>query len=257
MANPPSLDTNRIITNQNLLKVNNITDGVLILVDKPLGWTSFDVVNKIRSSIKYGIGIKKIKVGHAGTLDPMATGLLLVTVGKYTKLIESLTAYNKAYKGIVKLGATTPSYDSEADEENICSTDHINKQDIDQIIPLFRGEQLQMPPIFSAIKINGQTAHKLARKGKDVKLKAREINITHLDLLKFDNPLIELEVTCSKGTYIRSLAHDIGQKLGTGAYLYGLVRTKVEDYDLNDSLSIDGVIDWIDTLPEQDITSHG
>lgn len=251
MSKAPILDMQRIITASNLPPLDNLKDGAMLLVNKPLDWTSFDVVNKIRSSIKYDVGIKKMKVGHAGTLDPLATGLLLVCVGKYTKLIESLTTHSKDYAAIVKLGATTPSYDSESQEENISPIDHLTNDSITKAVNHYRGDQLQMPPIFSAIKINGQSAHRLARKGKDVELKARPITIFRLECQSIELPLIYLDVSCSKGTYIRSLAHDIGQYLETGGYLKGLIRTKVEDYHVDDSLSLEQVKSWICSLPPQ------
>lgn len=247
----PELIESRIVTAKNKPSLSDLRRGALILINKPLEWTSFDVVNKIRSSIKYGLGIKKMKVGHAGTLDPMATGLLLVCVGKYTKIIEGLTSHIKSYEAIVKLGATTPTYDREADEENIVENLSITSEAFSKACHSFLGRSEQIPPIYSAIKINGQSAHKLARRGKDVQMKKRKITISEMEILDFSSPLGSINVTCTKGTYIRSLANDIGAQLGCGGYLYGLKRTFVDKFDLNDAIEMEEVISWIDTLPKE------
>ncbi len=229
---------------------NNIDflEGCLILVNKPLEWTSFDVVNKIRYKLKYAYGIKKIKVGHAGTLDPLATGLLLVCTGKYTKLITQLQEIDKAYTGTIRIGATTPTYDRESDEDYSYETGHITKEMIEELRTAFIGLQEQMPPIYSAIKIKGVEAYKLARRGKDVKMKSRTIEIFDLDL-KYDKlSEIHFSMKVSKGTYIRSWAHDFGEKLNSGAYLTSLHRTKVGQYKVEDALSIDNITEIIDML---------
>jgi tRNA pseudouridine55 synthase len=220
-------------------------EGSIMLVNKPLGWTSFDVVNRIKYAIKYNKGLKKIKVGHAGTLDPMADGLLIICTGKYTKKLEFLSTVDKSYLATVKLGATTPSFDRESEEENIKSIDHITKKSILDLVSDFMGITMQQPPIFSAIKIKGQTAYALARKGKDVVIEPRKITITKFDPLEINLPLVTLDLAVSKGTYIRSIANDMGVKLGVGAYLYGLTRTSIGQYLLQDALEIDDVVAYI------------
>lgn len=226
----------------------NFLEGCLILVDKPLEWTSFDVVNKIRYKLKYAYGIKKIKVGHAGTLDPLATGLLLVCTGKYTKLISELQEINKEYTGTIKIGATTPTYDKESEEDAIFPTDHISKESIENLKAEFIGIQEQMPPIYSAIKISGVEAYKLARRGKEVNMKPRTIQIFDLDL-KYNNlSEVFFRILVSKGTYIRSWAHDFGKRLHSGAYLTSLHRTKVGQYQVEDALTIDNITKIIDML---------
>lgn len=216
-----------------------------MLVDKPKGWTSFDVVNKIRFAVRHKLQVKKHKVGHAGTLDPMATGLLLVCVGKYTKKIEMLQGHGKSYDAEIKLGATTPSYDAESEEENIQDVSNITLQDIEDVLPTFRGGIMQKPPIYSALKVDGVRLYKRARKGQDVEIKARPVNVSELKLLEYDNPFLKLNCSVSKGTYIRSLAHDIGQELDSGGYLTALCRTKVHDYLLDDALSIEEAVNWV------------
>ncbi len=251
MKKLPTLDHNRIITNDHTPEINDVKKGVMILVNKPLEWTSFDVVNKIRSSLKYGIGIKKMKVGHSGTLDPMASGLLLICVGNYTKLIDHLTVKSKTYIAQVKFGSITATYDSEAPEEDHKSINHLSQESIQDLTSIFIGELQQVPPIYSALKINGQSAHKLARRGKDVELKARSITILSNTLIECNLPYVSFEVECSKGTYIRSLAHDMGQSLEVGAYLSRLKRTRIGTYNLQNAMSIEEVVQWIDRLPEQ------
>ena len=235
----------RIIDKHNLSTVQNPEEGILLLIDKPLHWTSFDVVNKLRYAFKRALQTKSFKVGHAGTLDPMASGLLLVCAGKYTKEIDRLSGMDKSYIATVKLGATTASYDSEAPEENIQPFIHISQEDIKNAITDFQGVQSQIPPIYSAIKMNGQSAYKLARRGEEVEMKAREVTIHNIEVISIDLPYIKLDVTCSKGTYIRSLAHDIGTKLGCGGYLSALVRTAIGDFRIEPALSVDETVAWI------------
>ena len=253
MAKLPVLQKDRIISIDHQPLFNDIRFGVLILVNKPYGWTSFDVVNKIRSSLKYGPKIKKIKVGHAGTLDPLAEGLLLVCIGKYTKLIDGLTGKNKSYLASIKLGAVTKTYDRESEEENIKDISHISRSELEECLLSFKGLIEQFPPVYSAIKVNGVSAHRLARRGKEVVLKSRKVEISKLDLLKFELPFIEASITCSKGTYIRSLAHDVGQYLGIGAYLYDLNRISVGTYNSSQALSMEEAINWINQLPEDQL----
>lgn len=220
--------------------------GILLLIDKPLDWTSFDVVNKLRFKLKHKLGIKKFKVGHAGTLDPLASGLLLICAGKYTKSIDTLSAMSKSYVAEVKLGAVTASYDAECDEEEIKDITHITLEMVESSLEAFRGDLSQLPPIYSAIKVDGQKAYQAARKGEEIALKYRPVTIFNLQLLSFEPPFVSLDITCSKGTYIRSLAHDLGQSLNCGGYLTKLVRTSIDHYQLSDALSLDEALEWIE-----------
>lgn len=213
-----------------------------MLVNKPLEWTSFDVVNRIKYAIKHNHGIPGIKVGHAGTLDPMADGLLIVCTGKYTKLLESLSSDHKSYRATIKLGVTTASYDRESEEENRIDISHLKPEQIQQAIASFSGWIDQVPPIFSAIKIKGKNAYTLARRGAEIEMKSRRVEIRKYALTDVSLPFVSFDVEVSKGTYIRSLANDIGKTLGTGAYLYGLTRTNIGDFSLDDALSIEEVV---------------
>lgn len=215
----------------------NFQEGELLLVNKPLEWTSFDVVNKIKRSLK----IKK--VGHAGTLDPLATGLLLIATGKQTKALHQLQFADKAYKAEILLGKTTPSYDLETEFDSETDASHITEEQVLKILKTFEGAQQQQPPQFSAIKVNGKAAYKSARKGEEVKLKLRDVVLHKVELTSSSLPKIEVEVQCSKGTYIRSLAHDLGAALGVGGTLVGLVRTQVGKYKLNDAWELEKLID--------------
>ncbi|MEY3322401.1 MAG: hypothetical protein RLZZ417_1984 [Bacteroidota bacterium] len=214
-----------------------LEEGSILLIDKPAGWTSFDVVNKIRGTIKSQLGIKKIKVGHSGTLDPMATGLLLLGTGKCTRELASLQDLGKCYEGTIKLGATTPSYDAETEIDQIYPFDHITKEALEEVVKKLQGELMQIPPIFSAIKVGGQPLYKKARKGEVFEPEPRKICIYSLEILRFELPEIDFVVHCSKGTYIRSLAYDLGKMLASGAHLTRLVRTKIGDYSLSDALT--------------------
>ena len=211
--------------------------GTILLIDKPAGWTSFDVVNKIRGSIKHHLGLKKIKVGHSGTLDPMATGLLLLGTGKCTRDLASLQELGKCYEGTITLGATTPTYDAESEPDELFPFQHITREALNAALTLFQGEQMQIPPIFSAIKVGGQPLYKKARKGEVFEPEARRITLYSLEILRFELPEIDFKVHCSKGTYIRSLAFDLGKSLQSGAYLSRLVRTKIGDYQLAEAVS--------------------
>lgn len=213
-------------------------EGQVLLIDKPLEWTSFDVVNKIRYSLKRYLNIKKIKVGHAGTLDPLATGLVIVCTGKATKQIEQFSGLDKQYMADVELGSTTPTYDKESSPDAIYSWEHITEDLVKEKLECFKGDIEQVPPIYSALKVKGKKAYDLARKGENVELKGRKINISKLDLLEFGEKYLKLDVSCSKGTYIRSLAYDLGLSLGSGAHLAGLKRTRIGDYQLEDAISI-------------------
>jgi len=216
----------------------NFVEGEVILIDKPLEWTSFDIVNKIRYIIRKKFNLKKIKVGHAGTLDPLATGLLIVCTGKMTKQIEKFQSQNKEYVTTLKLGATTPSFDRETEEDNIFEYKHITEDMFKNVLHKFIGETEQIPPVFSAKKVNGQKAYIAARKGKNIELKPNKIVIDAIEILEFNLPYVKIKVNCSKGTYIRALGRDIGKELKSGAYLYDLRRTKIGDYNVNDALLI-------------------
>lgn len=210
-----------------------LESGVLLLIDKPKGWTSFDVIAKLR-------GILKIrKIGHAGTLDPMATGLLLVCTGKWTKKIDGLQAQIKTYEGTITLGASTATYDAESEPHAFFDWEHLKLDDIREAISSFIGEIDQLPPAFSAIKVNGKRAYDLARKGISPELKPRSVHIYSYEILSYEAPEINFRVVCSKGTYIRSLAHDLGVKLNNGAYLSRLVRTAIGEYTLDQAKTIE------------------
>lgn len=207
-------------------------DGHVILVDKPLEWSSFDVVKKL----KYALNLKK--VGHAGTLDPLATGLLILCSGKKTKEIETYQGQDKEYTGTIVIGQTTPSYDLETEPSEPVDISHITEEQVNEAAASFLGEIDQTPPIFSAVKIDGKRAYNEARKGKDFKLKSRKIRIEAFDITQVDLPRVSFRVVCSKGTYIRSLANDFGAKLGVGGYLGSLRRTKIGDFSVDDAKTI-------------------
>jgi tRNA pseudouridine55 synthase len=226
-------------------KIFNFIEGEVLLVDKPLGWTSFDVVNKIRSSIKQTLNIKKIKVGHAGTLDPLATGLLIICTGKFTKKIDSFQGLGKVYIGSMYVGATTPSFDKETKVNQTFDTSSISKNELLDALVKFTGDIEQTPPIYSAVKIDGKRAFEYARKNNEVKLKSRQVTIRKFDLLNFDLPEIDFLVDCSKGTYIRSLVNDFGMAINSGAYMSSLRRTSIGEYSVNDAYSVDEIIDII------------
>ncbi len=211
-------------------------NGQLLLIDKPLGWSSFQAVNAVRWAIRRKFDLKKIKVGHAGTLDPLATGLLLVCTGKFTKNIEELQGKVKEYTGTITLGATTPSYDLETEIDKKFPTKHIREEDILQSATAFKGKIEQAPPVFSALKKDGKRLYEYAREGKKVDIKSRIIEIEQFEITDADLPNVEFRVVCSKGTYIRSLAHDFGKSLGSGAYLSELRRTKIGDFNVNNGL---------------------
>ncbi|WKS95856.1 tRNA pseudouridine(55) synthase TruB [Riemerella columbina] len=217
------------------MNLEDLQAGQILLIDKPLDWTSFQAVNKIKFGIKRAFKIKKIKIGHAGTLDPRATGLLIVCTGKATKQIPQIQDAPKEYIAEIKLGAQTASYDTEEPEIHHQPIDHLTAEMIENAILSFVGEIEQTPPIFSAIKIDGERAYHLARAGETVKMKSRKTTIHYIKDLSIALPLVRFTVGCAKGTYIRSLAHDIGQKLGVGAYLTNLRRTKIGEYHISDA----------------------
>lgn len=211
---------------------DQLLEGCCFLIDKPYEWTSFDVVNKLRWVIRKSFGIKKIKVGHAGTLDPLATGLLLVCTGKMTKRISEFMADDKVYTGEIKLGFTTPSFDRETEEEQKKEIKHITENKVIKSMKCFEGELTQTPPIYSAIKQDGKRLYEHARSGQSVDIKTKQIRVDKFELKAYHPPIIHFEILCSKGTYIRSLANDIGEELGCGGYLYNLRRNNSGEYDV-------------------------
>ena len=237
------------------MPVKDFLAGELLLINKPIEWTSFDVVNKVRYALKRSLNVKKIKVGHAGTLDPLATGLLLICTGKKTKEINSFMGLDKCYEGSISLGGTTASYDLEMPLENLCSEKlKLTHEEIQKAADAFTGEIHQTPPPFSAKKIDGKKAYELARKGKEVNLAKAEISIHEFEILGVRPSEFvvggldcDFRVCCSKGTYIRSLAFDLGKELGTGGFLSRLVRTSVGDYSLKKSLPLDETISLIES----------
>lgn len=208
-----------------------IIDGQVLLVDKPLEWTSFQAVAKIRFTLQKLTGKKKLKVGHAGTLDPLASGLLIICVGKKTKEISSFMGMEKEYTAGIKLGATTPSYDLESSVDATFPTDHITLEGIHEVLANFTGDIAQIPPIFSAIKKGGVRAYEKARAGEDIQMEPRQVNIREIEVLSFEDNVLNVRIVCSKGTYIRSLAHDIGRSLQSGGHLVSLRRTKIGSYE--------------------------
>lgn len=221
--------------------------GKVLLIDKPLDWTSFQVVNKLRWHIKQRFNIKKIKVGHAGTLDPLATGLLIICTGKQTKQINTYQGQVKEYTGTFTLGATTPSYDLETEINKTFSIAHISEDLIKETTKQFLGEIQQKPPIFSAIKKDGKRLYELARKGETTEIKARTVTINEFEITKIDLPNVEFRVVCSKGTYIRSLAYDYGKSLHSGAHLSALRRIKIGSFAVNDAQTITQFIEKLST----------
>jgi tRNA pseudouridine55 synthase len=230
------------------LSLESILEGQLLLVDKPLKWTSFQVVNKLRWSLRTKYKLKKLKVGHAGTLDPLATGLLLICTGKMTKKISEIQALEKAYTGIITLGATTPSYDLETAIDQNFFIKHITKQQLDSVRKKFVGEIDQYPPIYSAIKKEGKRLYEYARKGEEIKIESRKVTLYAFDFTKIDIPKVHFHVRCSKGTYIRSLAHDFGKELESGAHLSQLRRTAIGAYTVEDSLTPDQISEKLDGI---------
>lgn len=223
----------------------NFLAGETILVDKPYGWTSFDVVKRIRGVMLRRMGIKKMKVGHAGTLDPLATGVMIVVSGKSTKLIEQLQSGVKEYIATIALGATTPSYDLETEIDARYPTAHITRELVEEVLAKFTGRIEQVPPAFSACKIDGKRAYKMARKGDTVELKPKILVIDEIELLEYSPESITIRVVCSKGTYIRALARDIGAALGSGGHLTALRRTRVGDVTIDRCLSLDDAVSML------------
>ncbi|HXH18913.1 MAG TPA: tRNA pseudouridine(55) synthase TruB [Chitinophagales bacterium] len=222
----------------------DIEKGAVLLVNKPYEWTSFDVVKKIRNALQRKFN-RKIKVGHAGTLDPLATGLLLICVGKATKAIESFTNLDKEYTGTMHLGATTPSFDLETPVDKNFPVEHITPELVRETTKKFLGESKQSPPVFSAVKVDGKPVYKKARKGHHVEIKPRNISIDLFEITDIQLPLVKFRVRCSKGTYIRSLVHDFGKALGSGAYLHDLCRIKIGEFSIEKAIELNELIQQI------------
>lgn len=227
----------------NLLE--NIVEGQVLLIDKPLHWTSFQVVNRMRSAIKRKFDLKKIKVGHAGTLDPLATGLLIICTGKFTKKIDEYQGLFKEYTGTFTVGATTPSYDLETEINEQFSIEHLTEELIKDTILQFIGEIDQVPPIFSAIQVDGKRAYDSARKGKDIQLDSRKVTIHEFEITQINLPEIEFRIKCSKGTYIRSIANDFGKAMITGSHLSALRRTKIGEFSVENAMSLEDFLQQI------------
>lgn len=227
----------------------NYISGEILCIDKPLGWTSFDAVKRIRGAIQRRLGLKKFKVGHAGTLDPLATGVLIVCTGRATRRIDELQTGVKEYVADLRLGATTPSFDLETEIDATFPTGHITRRTVEEVLPRFTGAIMQVPPVFSAVKVDGKRAYKFARKGHEVELKPKQLQIDEIELIEFSPESLRLRIVCGKGTYIRALARDIGQALGSGAHLTSLRRTRVGDCRIEDSMSVDQAIELISSGP--------
>jgi len=238
----------------NHIDTADFLEGALLLVDKPQGWTSFDVVNKVRWLLRKKLEVKKIKVGHSGTLDPMATGLLLICTGKWTKKLNELQGLDKAYTGTITLGGETPSFDAETEVINEKPIDKIDLATVEMVIEQFVGEIDQVPPVYSAIKVDGKRLYKSARAGKEVKPEPRRVMVEEFEVKRFELPQIDFVVRCSKGTYVRSLAHDLGQKLGCGGYLSALRRTEVGPYHVRDSFQVSELVEKLDVSDKQNTT---
>ncbi|NRR90002.1 tRNA pseudouridine(55) synthase TruB [Winogradskyella undariae] len=225
-------------------------NGQVLLIDKPLTWTSFQAVNKLRWSIRQAFSIKKIKVGHAGTLDPLATGLLVICTGKMTKQINIFQGQEKEYTGTFVIGGTTPSFDLETEVNETFPTDHITEELIQNAIPQFIGKIEQYPPVFSAIKKDGKRLYEFARAGEEVEIKPRQVEITEFEITEINGLELKFRVVCSKGTYIRSLANDFGKALNSGGHLSELRRTRIGDFKVEDALTPE---DFIASLPSKGV----
>lgn len=226
----------------------NIEEGQILYFDKPLKWTSFNLVAKVRWMLCHRLGVKKLKVGHAGTLDPLATGVLIVCIGKATKRIDELQAGTKEYVCTLQLGATTPCFDLERPIDQTYPTEHITRELVEQVLPRFMGRIEQVPPAFSACKVDGHRAYKLARQGQEVELKPKILVIDELELVDFDQEKMQLtlRIVCSKGTYIRALARDIGQALQSGAHLIALRRTRIDNVRVEECMHIEDFEAWME-----------
>ncbi|HLW30690.1 MAG TPA: tRNA pseudouridine(55) synthase TruB [Aequorivita sp.] len=225
--------------NSKPLIVEDYKEGQVILIDKPLGWTSFQVVNKVRWLIRQQFDIKKLKVGHAGTLDPLATGLLIICTGKFTKKIDIYQAQEKEYTGTFTLGATTPSYDLETEIDQTFDISEITSEEIKEATKQFLGEIQQQPPVFSALKKDGKRLYEYARSGEEVEIPFRTVTISEFEITNINLPKVDFRVVCSKGTYIRSLAYDFGKSLNSGAHLSALRRTKIGAFSVDNAVSVE------------------
>lgn len=224
----------------------DVVKGEVLFVNKPLHWTSFNLVNKLRWKMQKTLKMKKLKVGHAGTLDPLATGVMIICTGKSTKLIESYQYQTKEYIATLELGATTPCFDLELPVDATYPTEHITRELVDKVIPTFIGEIWQVPPVYSAVKVDGKRAYDYAREGQDIDLKAKLLVIDEIEVLDFSLPTLTIRVVCSKGTYIRALARDIGLALGSGAHLTALQRTRIGDVKLENCWEVDKLVEHIE-----------
>ncbi len=224
----------------------NFIEGEVLYVKKPLHWTSFNLVSKLRWKLQRTLKVKKLKVGHAGTLDPLATGVMIICTGKATKLIESFQYQTKEYVATLELGATTPSFDLELPVDAVFEVQHINRELVDKVISGFVGEIWQTPPVYSAVKVDGKRAYDYARDGQDIELKPKLLVIDEIEVLDFSLPVLKIRVVCSKGTYIRALARDIGLALGSGAHLTALERTRIGDVKLEDCKEIEDMLLFVE-----------
>jgi tRNA pseudouridine55 synthase len=230
-------------------------EGRLILLDKPLDWTSFDLVNKSKLALRDGLNIRKIKMGHAGTLDPKATGLMILLSGKYTKMTDYIHSFDKTYEAVIYIGATTPCYDTERPIDARYPMDHITDLAIHEAITKFTGKIIQFPPAFSAVKVDGHTAYKSAHKGVSIITRPREVEVFDFSISRIELPYLYVKIRCSSGTYIRSIAHDLGKELGSGAYLAGLQRTAIGPWKLESGLQIHDFVDKIRSYQLKEVTT--
>jgi len=235
------------------MEINNLDEGKIFLIDKPYRWTSFDVVNYVRNIIRRNLGIKKIKIGHAGTLDPLATGLLIICTGKFTKKIEEFQLLEKEYTGSFTIGKTTPSHDLEKEVDNEYDISHVTDELVHKCAESFLGETYQTPPIFSAVKIKGKRAYKYARDREEVKIEPKKIFISQFEIVDIKFPEIYFKISCSKGTYIRAIARDFGNNLNCGAYLSSLCRTRIGYFDLKNAYKIEQLQDILLKFSEKSL----
>lgn len=244
-------ENNVFVTKQALpetLSEDFVKEGMIICLDKPLEWTSFNLVAKAKFPLQRRLHLKKLKVGHAGTLDPLASGVMIVCTGRATKRVEEFQSHTKEYVASIRLGATTPSFDLEKEIDATYPTEHITREKVEEVLQRFTGRIEQVPPAFSACKINGKKAYDLARAGKEVELKPKVLVIDEIELLACDLPVITVRVVCSKGTYIRALARDIGEALQSGAHLTGLRRTRIGTIKAEHCLSVEELQEWLDRV---------
>jgi tRNA pseudouridine55 synthase len=231
-------------------KLSYFEEGQVLLFNKPLYWTSFDLVNKVRFMIRSGLGIKKIKVGHAGTLDPLASGLMIICTGRFTKKIDGFRDLDKEYVATIHLGATTPSFDLETETDGNYPSDHITEEEVRSVLSSFLGEQKQMPPLYSAKQIDGKRAYEFARKGIQKDLEPVTVNFREIELLSFGIPETKIRLVCSKGTYIRSFARDFGLALNSGGYLSALERTAIGPFTVDKAYSLEKFGEFIEQMKQ-------